>query len=331
MRKLKKYDRKFLISQIALVILCVLRVSKWKKYDHSARILLLDDYDFTLIVSVVMCIALFLLYMFVLKRVDEGMRNKTFYVIMLVTVMLYPTYAHSRYMGAMDIYGLILGVISIVLIVTEFCEWIDIILMGMAVFINPMCIFSMGVIVPLVLLYKFLVKEDTKRLVICICLCIVEVVGFFASRMMGMFAVDERELIDIRKFIVILVFLTPFIFVACLTFINLIKNSKRTNDKVYYILSAFTGVSSFVVWTIRGDYTRAIVNLFICYGVWLLVMMSYRDELLSEQMDSLSVKIKKWVPISGVIVIYVLAIMLYWMCGVESVSKEVLLELVVEQ
>ena len=148
---------------------------------------------------------------------------------------------------------------------------------------------------------------------------------------MGMFAVDERELIDIRKFIVILVFLTPFIFVACLTFINLIKNSKRTNDKVYYLLSAFTGVSSFVVWTIRGDYTRAIVNLFICYGVWLLVMMSYRDELLSEQMDSLSVKIKKWVPISGVIVIYVLAIMLYWMCGVESVSKEVLLELVVEQ
>ena len=131
MRKLKKYDRKFLISQIALVILCVLRVSKWKKYDHSARILLLDDYDFTLIVSVVMCIALFLLYMFVLKRVDEGMRNKVFYVIMLVTVMLYPTYAHSRYMGAMDIYGLILGAISIILIITGFCEWIDIILMGM--------------------------------------------------------------------------------------------------------------------------------------------------------------------------------------------------------
>ncbi|GEM_PF-3816788 len=330
MKKLLENDKKFLISQILLVILCAVRVVKGEKYDHAARLKILDDYSLSVVMTIVLCIAMFLLFMITLKCIDEKNKTKAFYVIMMVTIMMYPTYVHDNYLGTMDIYGLMIGAVSMVLAVTGFAPWISVVLMAVAVFVNPMCIFTMGVIVEFAFLYKALIKKEKSSLIIFICVAVVEVAVFFVSRMMGMFALDAQNILGFDRFIVILVFLLPFIFVAIIMYLRLIKKSDGFNDKVFFILSAFAGVPAFVVWTISGDYTRAIVNLFISYGFWLLIMLSYKDELVSKEMADISVKIDKWVPINGVIIIYIVAIMLYWMCGVEEIDTEKLIELVLE-
>lgn len=330
LRKITQFDKKFLISQIAIVILCVLRVAKWGKNKHAARLMILDDYSLSIVMTLVMFIALFVMFMISIKFNDVSNRNKVFYVIMMISVMLYPTYVHDNYLGAMDIYGITLGAIVLIMVMINKCEWISVILMAIGIFINPMCIFSLGVVVPVLVLYKGFVKKNKKELIICLCLCVVEVITFFISRKLGMFNLDVVDILDYKKLIVIMIFLTPFIFTAVVMFYNMIKKSSNVEGKLYYIISAFVGAPGFIVWTVSGDYTRAIINLFICYGLWLIVMMSYKDELLTSQINEECKIIKKWVPINGVVVLYVAAIMIYWMCGIEEVDTEVMLELVVK-
>lgn len=330
MKKISSVEKKFLISQIAVIVLSILRVAKWEKVEHAARLMILDDYYLSLIMTFVMFIALFVLSMVVLKSVDDIDTNKVFYIIMMISIMLYPTYVHDNYLGAMDIYGLIFAVISLIFIIANKAVWISIIMMSIAMFINPMCIFSVGLVVPLAVLYKGIIKKENRHLIICIILSLFEIGTFLVSYKLGMLRVDAQQIIDIKKFIVILVLLLPYIICAIIMYYNLIKKNKEVTHKIYYILASLVGVPGFVVWAVAGDYTRAIVNLFLCYGMYLLVLITNRDKILTEQINSLCEVIKKWVPINAVVIIYIAAIMLFWICGVEEVDTEKLIELVVK-
>ena len=328
MSKITKYDKNFLISQIAVVILCIFRVAKWDKYPHAARLKILDEYYLSIWMTLVMCVALFVLFMFTLKCIDTCNKNKAFYVIMLMSLMLYPTFVHDNYVGVMDIYVIITGALSMVFIISGKCEWITIPLMIIGTFIDPMGIFTIGLVIPIVLLYKGLVKGSVKHSVICLILCIAELATFFASRMMGMFALDAVDILDVKKFIIIMILLIPFIVVALIMFFNLIKQGATGTEKFYYIISALVGVPGCIVWAMSDDYTRAIVYLFICYGLWLLAMMSFADSHFTAQLQAQTTFINKYLPIPAIILIYIAAIMIYWMCGVEEVDVEQMLELV---
>lgn len=331
MKKLNAVDRKFLISYVCLIVLCILRVSKWGKGPHAARLLILDDYYLSIVMTVVMFIVLFLLFMISLKRTENKSKNKVFYVIMMISIMLIPTYVHDNYMGSMDVYGIICGAVSLMLIIANRFEWGSIVLTAIAVFINPMCIFSVGIIVPITILYKAVFGKNKKELIICLILCVTEVLAFFVARLTGMFFLDAQPILDIKKMIVIMAFLIPFIITAIIMYYKLVKKSQGTERKLYYILSVFVGVPGFLIWSVAGDYTRAIVNLFICYGLWLLVILTNREGVFMSVTEGVCKEIKKWVPVNAVIIIYIAAIMIFWMCGVEEVDTEKLIELVVEK
>ncbi len=120
-------------------------------------------YFFTIVVTVIFFVMLFVFFKISLKRVAEKDLTNTMYIIVFFSVFTFPMFLTLENFGRLDEYLVLLTVICCVLIVIEKVEWLIIPICTFCVILHQGFVFMNVNIILVLLFYKMLMCERKKR------------------------------------------------------------------------------------------------------------------------------------------------------------------------
>lgn len=281
-----------------LLFFCALAFSRFfdhKQSSHPLPFPFMDSYGFALaelLVYLALFCGLCVLLIFLAKERERDM----VYLCEFLAVFLVPFFCHRSYFGTVDMAVWTL-VLAVSLVVAARCT-------------------GKG--------EKSAVRKKQFLLLLMILLPSV----FLAVFLGGPFD-DVQTLLSAKQFLLLLIFFSPYLYIGGKFLLELCREVKKRRPEMFglYFLYACAGWMPAGIWTIVGDYSRAVFYGFVCYLLPAACFVAIGDDFFAARLERIKETVKKVLPMPEVFVIYPLIFITFWMMGWESIPAEEILKL----
>ncbi len=285
---MKKENAVFLAEMLYFGLLTFSRFFDHKLQEHDLPFGFMKEYAFAFGATLVYLILFFALGVVLLQKAEETNRWNMCHMIAFSSVFLAPFYLHKSYCGTLDVY-----------------LWI----LVMAVFVLVLLLPKEG--------------REKKEYALIILLVVVEIFTAVAAGVRGK---DAQTLLGGTQFVVMILFFLPYFYTAWKFFSGLLQGAGK-EQKRKYLLYLAGGIPAPVIWCLLGDYSRVILYGFAYYILLGMMFMALGDGYFAEQIQRTKDKVKEYLPIPEVFILYPLIFITFWMMGNENIPVEKILEL----
>ncbi len=313
MKKLAEEDRRFLGAIFFFTLVAALRFFDFNLMPHGGMVaLLMENIFFVAVVTWVYVAVLIVVYGLILSKLDKKYKKTGYYLVGFLAVFLNTMFFCQNYFGSMDVYCWILFLLIFVSHIHLKKEWISIPIVFFMTFLYPAVAFTLGILLLSLVLYRYEVSRDKKYRNLLLADCCGLVLGaVFSIRMRGLY-LDVQEIMSLKKYVVVLVLLLPYLVLGW-------KYFQTLKDKWLFFVLGFIGVG---FETLVGDYGRAIFYGFAYYLIFGIFTLLFHDEASHMAIEDIKRIIKEKLPIPSVVILYPLFIFTIWVCGILSLVEE---------
>lgn len=119
--------------------------------------------SFTYVVTMLYIILLFSFIFYALSKCELGMIKETKYIISLFTVWAIPMFVSEFNFGRLDVYCVMLSLLSAILIISNKCEWLVVLFSAIGVMVHQGNVFMYLNIILAMLIYKAMSEQGVKK------------------------------------------------------------------------------------------------------------------------------------------------------------------------
>lgn len=319
--KLDKKDISYIMTLLFFAIIAMFRFFDKKLRNHGAVFEFMEDYPTAIVMMFLYFIILFVLIGVVITFCKPENKKTMYYLTAFLSVFAFPMFLPKYYFGNMDMYAWMIATVCCVLFVIKKAQFLTVPLCALMMYISPMSFFTCGCLIVLLNLYSFLVKGEKNELWIVLFSLVAGGIGAMSSLHLNGVNVDAQSVLPIEKFVMAIVLLSPYLFIAFFFFKGVLKRSDQKKKLAWILLvvGAFpTAISNYVI----EDYARALVYMFLYFIIAIICLISVKEETAELQMDETKELIKKYVPIPVLVIAYPLLITCFWIAGPITLYKE---------
>lgn len=321
----EKSDIKFLAALVFFALASLSRFFDEKLNFHIAFSSFMQKYEIAFGVMLFYFLVLFVFYYICMANCEVKNKKTIYYLIAFYSTFAFPMFLSADYFGAMDVYAWILTWIGAISFVKGKAEWITVpICLCMAV-LSPMSVLTGGCICIAIHMYKFMTQKGNRYLVYSITCFIMCIAGVLITRYLGVFASDAQDVLSLERFIVMVIFMSPYFYIAATFFYGIIKrvDVKTKAGIVFVILGA---VPSAGIYIYLQDYARAFFHMFTYFILTVVILFAAKDMHIIEQMDRTKELIKKWFPVPVLILVVPFLFMTLWIIGEQVLMTEIFVD-----
>lgn len=310
----KKNDITFLITLGVLVIISIFRFYDEEMKYHEAPWSILQNLTINKLAIVALVGSMFVFFFICIIKSKKEDKKTMYYLCTFLTVFMVPMFSTYEYLGTMDMYAWIVMFLITICFVLGKVVWLSIPLSFLMLLISPMSAFNCGILVIILSFYKMINESKKSYILLCLFNIVVEIGAVVISIYKYGLHTDPQYILSMNKFLVFGFMLLPYLLIAGVFFVGLIKKSVG-KDIATWLCFVVGAVPSIVVNVYIGDYTRAILYTFIYFIVGVMCFIARQDSTVIEQMNKTKEVVKCWVPIPAVLVAYPLLFITFWIAG----------------
>lgn len=315
LNKIEKNDIKFYAALAFFAMCCVCR--------FLGPMIIKDNITFGLIENktkstCIMCIYFFMFFVFyILCTLLHENKKKMYYLASFLSVFAFPMFTSTAYFGSREVYAWAITLASVVLIVFQNAEWLSVPLMMLALWLYPSAAFSCLLCISILLLCQYKTKNNKKYIGVLLLNIIGGIVVFFIQATTKGVNVNADGSISLKKFIVLVILMLPYILIGFDFFKGLLKKSK------VYILMLLAVIPMFGYDLLTRDYSRAFFHVFVYFTIVIMAQIALKDKAIIQQVESIEEKITDYVSIPSVLIIYPFIFMTLWISGFVVLPAEI--------
>ena len=317
--KVIKQDIWFLLALAFCALASASRFYDEKLNAHTVSFEILKSEQINLIAMLVYYI-LQLLFCFVCSVVSENKKN-VYYLAAFLSVFTFPMFWSASYFGTMDMYGWMMAFLCGCLIVLGKAEWLVAPLCFFMTLLCPMAIYTCGCMILVLLVYKALWKKKKRYVLWAVFSGISIWAGKMQAGVLGNTDIDAQDEVVFSKFILMLICMSPYLLIALLFLVGLIRKN-AWNKKIATLILGLGVFPSAVVYIQAEDYGRAVFYVFTYFIFITITLLSMQDNEILAQLEETKDKIKEYFPIPVLIIAYPLLFMSLWIAGAYVPLKE---------
>lgn len=319
--KIEKKDIIFLGVLALFAVVSVFRFFDRVLITHSFPFGIMKQYEFAKIVTVLYGISMFVFYYICLMKCQLNNKKNMYYMIMFISVFTFPMFLNQNYFGTLDVYAWIILFSEVICIVLNKFEWISIVFTFVMTIISPVTFFYCECIALVLFLYQYIQKKKKKYLFIFLVNSLIGIAGFVIKFLQNSLIKDTQVNLSLTQFMAMLLCMSPYVYFAFEFFKGLFKNCEKNKWMLWG--SIILGVLPSVVINLYiQDFARVIFYVFTYFIaiVMSLIVMNDIDVIL--QIEIVKEKIKKWIPLPIIFIVYPLLFMTFWIAGPLEVMVE---------
>lgn len=322
--KINKRDVSFILGLALFAVIVVIRFFDYSLRYHATTFSIMQNFKFALLVTLGYFVVLFFMYLICIAYCDEKQKRNMHYLITFLSIFSFTMFLPSAYFGTTDVYAWLLTFLMGTLLVMEKWEWMTIPLSVVLTILSPTSIFICSCLIIVMFLYKFFAKDNIKHLVYAFLNGIASVLGVLVVIVRSSIEMDIQNHISFKSFLVILIMLSPYLYIALSFFAGVFKriSERKAHGLIFIILGVLPSV---VVNLDIKDYTRAIYYVFFYFISVIMFLVAMKDEDISTQLEVTKKKIAEHVPIPAILIAYPLVVITIWISGVQPLLVETLL------
>lgn len=325
MKKIGKSDIKFLIALSFFALACFSRFFDEKLNVHTALFSFMQNYEVVFAFTVLYFVILFGFYLICIAKGEKSSKKNIYYLIVFYSFFAFPMFLSADYFGAMDIYAWMLTWIGGGLLVIEKQEWITILICCVISLLSPMSVLSGCCVFIAIHIYKFFAKKGNKYLWFAIGCFVSSALGVLVTKHMGTFSSDVQSVISLKRFVVLILYLSPYLVLAGKFFGGLFCRS-IDNKKWGWFFLIVGIVPSSIIYIYLQDYARAFFHVFSYFILNIIICLSINDKDVSFELERTKKIIKKWFPVPVLIIIIPLLFMTLWISGEQVLMTEIFVD-----
>ncbi len=338
-------------------------------YQALNAILPLDlmNYEAVRSVTLIVTILIFLILGLILRRILLMTREEDLpfaeMLGMILSLMLVMTFVSKRNLGRLDIYMILLSMISILCLMKQRAEWLVILLSGLSVCVHQGSVFMYANLVLVLLLYLAIRRENSRKKYLILfgltflTISILFLWFEFFSRSQGTLIVDQvisdatklslngnyhKTLIDhevlgidlaeeewnmhLENFVEIPIFLllfSPFLYLIYRFVRMLFLEAENRGDRLIMALFLLGPLTLLPNYILKVDYGRWDLALFVYYLVMTLVMMAMGEKVFCQAGRKATAYIAEHRTIFLILLIYLVLFFPFWDVHVNELCKEI--------
>lgn len=318
------HDIIFVLALLAFAGLCVSRFFDHALLFHRAPMALMYGYRWNEVVTAIYYLGCFFVFCQTIRSAGQTQKKNAYYLIVFSSVFLFPMFLSVDYFGSMDVYAWVITFGALLLLLWERLEWLLPLICFAAACICPMAVLSSQMLLYVLLLYLWKKKEKKFYAVLCACSVAAGITGVVVTMALGTFSADFQHPLSLKKFVVMLVLLSPYAAVAVHFLKGLMSRAGNAIKKVYGVI-ALAGVIAPAVMAAGQDYARAVFYGFTYYSFLVLFTTVKSDEEVSAQLEDSKQWVTERVPVPAVFILYAFLFMTFWISGPLELIQETLL------
>lgn len=322
MKKITRLDITFIIAMLFFAIVCFSRFWDEKLRTHIVLFEFMQEYEYAIVFTITYFVVLFWFFIVCIANYKENNKKNMYYLICFYATFTFPMFLSANYFGVVDIYAWVLTWIAAILLILGKVEWLTPVLGFMIALISPMSVLTGGSIICAILVYKFFVGQKRKYIFYLLGSVFTSCVGAFASKHLGTFSTDEQHVLSIEKFLVMLLFLSPYIYLAITFFVKLFQSTKSSKRWAYF-LGMIGMLPNIVVYICLEDYARVFFHAFTYTILLVILYIVMNDRDVAWQLQRSKDFIKSKVPIPVIVLAIPFLFMTLWIAGEQHLMKEV--------
>lgn len=323
-KKINKKDVSFIFALALFAALAIIRCFDYTLAYHVTIFSIMQNYKFAILVTLGYFVVLFFMYLTCIAYCDEKQKRNLHYLIAFLSIFSFTMFLPAAYFGTTDVYAWLLAFFMGTLLVMEKGEWMTIPLSVVLTILSPTSIFICSCLIIVILLYKFFAKNDKKYLIYALLNGIASVLGVLVVIVHSSIEIDIQNHISFKQFLVVLVMLSPYLYIALSFFAGVFKrlNDRKTKGFLFVILGV---IPSVVINLNIKDYTRALYYVFFYFISIIMFLVAMKDEDVSTELEVTKNKLTDYLPIPAILIAYPLVIITIWISGFQFLLEETLL------
>jgi len=322
MKKLTKSDITFMIAMTFFAIVSFSRFFDEKIKKHIVLFDIMQDYEWAIFFTILYFVVVLLFFVVCITNCENKYKKDIYYLICFYATFVFPMFLSSKYFGATDIYGWMLTWISLALLIRDKLEWLTIVGCFLSALISPMSVLTGICSVLVMLAYKFWSLNERKYLWYLLACIITAISGLMAAYACGVLSTDPQSILTYERFLILLMVLSPYLYIAVRFFVQLWKKTKDSK-RWGYVLFLVGVLPSAVVYILLEDYARAIFHAFAYVILVVIAYVARNDWDVICQLQETKDKIKQYVPIPVLVIAIPFLFMTLWIAGQQHLMKEV--------
>lgn len=120
-------------------------------------------YYFTIIMTIVLFIVIFAMYRCILSKCDDSKKTNVKYLIIFLSIFLFPMFLTEEVFGRLDLYLYILTFLGIILLLKEKAEWLIVPIVTICMCVHQGYVLTCANMLFVLLIYKCLVNKKLRR------------------------------------------------------------------------------------------------------------------------------------------------------------------------
>lgn len=310
--KIEKKDITFLGVLALFTLVVVFRFFDRGLVYHAARFSIMQNYNFSMLVITGYFFTLFLVYFLCLNKVQTENKKNIYYLIMFSAVFSLPMFLNINYFGTMDVYVWILVLIQMLFLIIGKVEWLSVPLVFLITYISPLSFFYCETIVLFLFLNKYY-KQKNRRYLVLFCInSLIGLIVFFVAKYQENLLIDAQMNLTLKQFLLMILCFSPYLYLA---FVFL----KKLKMKWFMIIGVLPSV---VINLYLQDFSRAVFYVFAYFIFVVLCLVVLEDENTISQLEATKTKVKEWIPLPILVIVYPLLFMTFWVAGPLALMNE---------
>lgn len=265
----------------------------------------------------------FLFYFVAILKTEKEKKKDMYYLITFLSIFVLPMFLAVSYFGNKEILAWILVIFSVIFILFEKAEWISIPAVALMTILCPISVFCCVCCIIALLLYQYFAKNKIKYFLYAVANFILAALLFlFQYYTAKEFDTEARFDLTLTKFIVTAVLMSPYLLIAFSFFRGWLNRVSGTKKKFGCIAIILGILPSIIVDIYIEDYSKAFFHVFVYFILVVMSLLVMKEENVVFSFDETKEKIKEWVPIPSVVLIYPFIFMIMWICGFQKMPEE---------
>lgn len=312
--KIEKKDISFLGVLALFAIVNVFRFFDRTLIFHNVPFEIMQQYEFAKITTGVFLIGLFVFYFICLTVCEQINKKNMYYLIMFLSVFIFPMFLNQNYFGTTDVYAWILLFVEVICVISKKHEWITIVLTCIMTYISPVTFFYCECIVLVLLFYRYVQERKSKYIVLFCINTLLGILGVGGKLMQNTLVIDAQKNLSLSQFIAMILCLSPYLYFAFIFFKGLFENIDKSK-RICYILLVLGVLPSALINLYIQDFSRVFFYVFTYFIVIVMSLITLNDVDITSQLERVKSRIREWIPIPIMVIVYPLLFITFWVAG----------------